>query len=292
MSYSEANETDKIFFINIDEESKSIQVKTNQDCNADVLAEGHFAFDEPGHALLTTFEYVNILPDDHQQLSRFLSTVTLHLGRLFKSLVCLRLPITFDNRIDLTKVDYKNISNCMSVKNDNLKYYPDQNIQTKQQEYDLIVDQQLILDYAEPVFNILKREAYWCATLTVDEMRKRINSSALVAMILDKVHNRPCGFGRLFLLKTNSQLFGYLSDVAIDSFYQSKGLGTILINYFVGTFLKQHSQLKPSAYTLFLQYAYKGSGAIAAPKIYRRVGLEDLVDLGNRIAIFANKDFR
>ncbi|CAF2986596.1 unnamed protein product [Rotaria sp. Silwood2] len=282
-----------MFRVDINDELKLIQVKTNEESKEEILAEGYFIFDEPGHAVLVIFEYINILPEDYCKLGQLLSTFILHLGQHFKSLICLRLPVTFDNRIDFNKLEFKsNISNFMAVKNDNLKHYADRNIESQQDQYVLITDKQLILGFAESLYNILKQEAYWCATLTLEEMKNRINSSAHIAMILDKTYNQPCGYGRLFLLKTNTQLFGYMSDVAINSSHQSKGLGSILINHFVGTFLKKYSELENINGTLCLLCADKGNGAISAPKIYRKAGFEYLNDLGNRIAIFSNRDFR
>lgn len=276
-----------MFVIDINQQISTIQVKTNDENNSSIVAEGNLAFDRPDSTLLIIFNNVKISPDNNQQLDQFLSTVFSYVGELYKSLVCLRLPAIFDNRIDLDKLEFKNkISQLMAVTMDHLKYYPENNSQDKQEQYELIIDKQLILNYAEQLTKMLNKEAFWLAKSSLQEIKNRINSATNNAMILDKINNLPCGFGRLFKLTTNDEIFGYLSDIAVDSIHQSKCLGRIIVNYLVGTFVNQDVKQQGINGTLCLQCASEGSGALSAPKLYKRSGFEFINDIGNRIAIF------
>ncbi|CAF0722567.1 unnamed protein product [Rotaria sp. Silwood1] len=279
-----------MFFVDLNEQLSLIQVKTNDGTNSTIVAEGNFAFDKPDRTVLIIFKYVTITSDNHQQLDQFLSIVISYVGKLFKSLICLRLPTIFDNRIDIDKLEYKNKNlHFMSVTFKDLKYYPDSDMKNKQEQYELITDKQLILNYAEPLVKMMNREGFWCTQWNCTDMQNRINSATYNAMILDKINKHPCGFGRLFLLTMNNEIFGYLSDIVVDSSHQSKGLGRLIVNYLVGMSVNQNDKQQTVHGTLCLKCAYKGSGAISAPKLYQRSGFEFITDIGNRIAIFANE---
>ncbi|CAF2309529.1 unnamed protein product [Rotaria sp. Silwood2] len=281
-----------MFIVDLNKQSNLIQVKTNNENNSTIVAEGNFAFDEPDLTVLIIFKYVIITPDNHQQLDQFLSIVMSYVGKLFKSLICIRLPNMFDNRIDIHKFKFNNnILHFMSVKIEDLKYYSDNDIQNNQEQYELITDKQLILNYAEQLLKIMNREGFWCTKWNLIEMENRINSATYNAMVLDKINNYPCGFGRLFLLTIDDQIFGYLSDILVDSSHQSKGLGRLIINHLIGMSVKQNDNHQNVHCTLCLQCAYKGSGAVSAPKLYKRSGFEYIADIGNRIAIFADEKY-
>lgn len=110
-------------------------------------------------------------------------------------------------------------------------------------------------------------------------------------MILDKGNNVPCGFGRLVLLTTDYGIFDYISDITIASSYQSTGLGTVLVNCLVGIYISQHKEQRNMNGTLCLQCANIGSGALSAPKLYKKYGFEYVNDIGNRVAIFATREY-
>ncbi|CAF2127378.1 unnamed protein product [Rotaria magnacalcarata] len=278
--------------VNLNEQAKIIQVKCNDEMNSNIVAEGAYAVDRPDLTVLVTFKHVAIAPDNHEQLGQLLSLVISTLGELYKSLVCLRLPTVFDNQIDIDKLEVKNkISWFMSVKNDNVKFYPDNHLKPEQEQYELITDKQLILNHSETLVTMMIREGFWCRPWDLEEMKNRINSATDIAMILDKINSSPCGFGRLFTLKTNDKIFGYASDIVVDSSHQSKGFGRIIINYLVGKSVNNNEKQQNHDVTLCLQCANEGTGAVSAPKLYSRSGFEYIGDIGNRIAIFANNEY-
>jgi ribosomal protein S18 acetylase RimI-like enzyme len=280
-----------MFIVDLNQQTNTIQVKTNDETNPTVVAQGNFAVDVPDCTALVYFNHVKIEADNHQELGQLISIVVSHVGQLYKSLICIRLPSIFDGRIDFDKIEFKNtIPEFMSVTFKDLKYYPENNLQDKQEEYELITEKELIFNYAEGIKTMMNREAFWAKKWNLNETQNRINSATNIAMILDKKTNIPCGFGRLFLLRTNEDIFGYLSDIGIDSSHQSKGLGRILFNYLVGICASQDVKQKWINGTLCLQCAFEGSGAISAPKLYRRSGFECVNQIGNRIAIFSNRD--
>lgn len=280
-----------MFTVDLNEETNAIQVKTDKEGNSTTIAVGTFAVDEPDHMTLILFKHIQIAPNDHQELDQFLSTVISYVGKFYKSAICLRLPSVFDNRIDLDKLELKNkLPMLMSVTLDYVKYYPENNLLDKQGQYELITNKEPMLNHAEELLKLMHKNAFWSNKWDLQEMRDRINSGTNNAMILDKINNVPCGFGRLFLLTTNDEIFGYLSDIAIDTSHQSKGLGRVIVNNLVGISVSQEMKQRGINGTLCLQCADEGSGAVSAPKLYNRSGFEFVNELGNRITIFGNKD--
>jgi GNAT superfamily N-acetyltransferase len=280
-----------MFIVDLNEQTNTIQVKTNDETHSTIIAQGNFAVDVPDCTVLVNLNHVKITPDNHQELDQLLSIIVSHVAKLYKSLICIRLPAIFDGRIDLDKLEFKNkIPQFMSVTIDHLKYYPENNLQDKQEEYELITDKELILNYAEDIRKLMNREGFWAEKWNLKETQNRIHSATNNAMILHKKTNIPCGFARLFLLRTNEEIFGYFSDVAIDSSHQSKGLGRVLFNYLVGICVSQDIKQKGISGTFCLQCADQGSGALSAAKLYGKSGFEHVNDIGNRIAIFANTD--
>jgi len=274
--------------VDLNEQTNVIQVKTIDENNSTIIAEGYYSIDVPDHTTLIIFNRIKITPDNHQQIDEFLSVVISYIGNLYKTLIIVRFPAVFDNRIEYDKLEFKNeIPDVMSVTMDHVKYYSDNNLQERQEQYELITDRELILNYAEQLLILMNREAFWSTEWDLKEMCDRINSATNNVMILDKINNRPCGFGRLFLLKTNDEKLGYLSDIAVDSSHQSKGLGRIIANYLVGAFSTQDIKERDVNGTLCLRCAKQGSGALSATKLYKRSGFEFINDIGNRITVFA-----
>lgn len=279
-----------MFLVSLDEQTNSIQVKTNDETNPTIVAEGNFAYDGPDFTLLILFKKITIAPDNHQQLSELLSTVVKTTGTKFASLILVRLPKAFDNQIDLDKLEFKNkCSILMSVANDDLKYHPDTDLKDQQGEYELITDRQLISTYVDKLFPMMVKDGFWCENWKLEDMKGRINSGTHTVMILDKIKNVPCGFGRSFTLTTADEIFGYFSHILVDRSYQSKGLGRIIVNTLVGMSVnKDDKNQQQTDVTLCLQCADRGSGAISAPKLYRRSGFQHFTDIGSRIAIFSD----
>jgi ribosomal protein S18 acetylase RimI-like enzyme len=283
-----ANRRKDMFAVELNETKSSIQIKNN----ATIIGEGNFCISERDHYLFIIINYLTIVPDDTQQLEIFLVSVSSYMGKLYKSCIFLRLPSIFDNQIDFDKLGYKNqISNLMSVTMKNLKYSSENDLQDKHEQYELITDKQLILNYAEQLLKMMNRDAYWSTKWNLKDLCDRINPSTYSAMILDKTNNQPCGFGRFLLVPTNDEILGYLCDITVDSSHQSKGLGRIIVNCLIGFFVSQDVNRQGANSTLCLECAIKGSGAISASKLYKRSGFEFVNDIGNRIAIFGNNEY-
>ncbi|UJR17581.1 hypothetical protein I4U23_004477 [Adineta vaga] len=279
-----------MFVISLNEDRTKIQVKTNDDQESILIAEGDIAADIPDHTVLIIFNQITIPSDNYQQIDQFLSAVFTYIESLYDSLICIRFPKTFDNQIPFDKLQYRNvIPDFMTVTMDHMKYYPENNLQDRQEQYELITDRERIFSYAEQVRVLMNREAFWSKKWDFQEMCNRINSATNNAMVLDKINNCPCAFGRLFLVKSKDDIFGYLSDIAVDSTHQSKGLGRIIVNYLVGIVSNLPDQQLNYHSTLCLKCAKEGSGAISAKKLYQKSGFQFLNDLGNRIAIFPKK---
>lgn len=269
--------------VNLNEETQTIEVQ-----NSNIIARGHFAVDRASRTGLILFHHIQITPDNHQELNEFLFQTVAHVGQAYKSLVCIRLPAIFDGRIDLEQLKFENtLLPLMAVTLDHLIYHPDKNLS---EDYELVSKKDLILDSAEQILLMMQREAFWAKDWSLEHIKNRIQSATHVVMLVDRVKNIPCGFGQIFLLKTNEEFFGYLSDILIDSLHQSKGLGSILVNDLVSICVIQEMKQKGVTGTLCLQYADRGSGAISAPKLYRKFGFEDAKEIDNRIAIFARRD--
>ena len=274
--------------INLNEDTRVIEVQSNDQTNSTIIARGHFAVDKPGRTTLIIFNIIQITPDNHQKLNQLLSQTAAHVGLTYRSLVCIRLPAIFDGRFDFEQLKCQNnLSPMMSVTLDHLKYYPEKKLS---EDYELVTEKDAILNSTEQILPMMHRDAFWAKDWNFQGIKDRTQSATHVVMITDRVKNTPCGFGRISLLKTNDEFLGYLSDIAIDSAHQSKGLGSILVNELVSICVSQEVKQKGMTGTLCLQYAIRGSGAISAPKLYRKFGFADMEKLENRIAIFANAD--
>ncbi|UJR26113.1 hypothetical protein I4U23_007459 [Adineta vaga] len=279
-----------MFAISLNEDKTKIQVNTNDEQNSISIAEGDIAVDIPHRNVMIIFNHITIPFDDYQQIDQFLSAVHSYINNLYDSLICIRFPEIFDNQIPFDKLQYhNNIADFMIVTMNHLKYYPENNLQDRQDQYELVTDRERIFNYAKQLHILMMRVAFWSKTWDFQEMCDRINSATNNAVILDKINNSPCAFGRLFLIKSKDETFGYISDIAVDSTHQSKGLGKCMVNYFVGIVSNSTIPLLNFRCTLCLQCAKEGSGSISAKKLYQRSGFQFLNDLDNRVAIFPIK---
>ena len=117
-------------------------------------------------------------------------------------------------------------------------------------------------------------------------LKKRVDTATRVVMVLDKVNDVPCGFGRLFMMTTGSGLkdtMGYVDDIVVESLHQSQGLGWTINNYLMGIKKEEING------TLCLICALEGSGSISAPKIYKKLGFEFINKFNQSMAIFIDE---
>lgn len=275
-----------MFTVDLNEETRLIEVKSNDPTSSNVIARGNFVVDKPDRTVLVQFNNIQIIPDNHQKLNQFLAEIIAHIGSTYTPFLCIRFPAIFDGRIDFDQIkDENKVPDFMSVILDHLKCYPENN---PPEDYELVTNKELILNHAEQIMLMMHRVAFWAEKWTIEQTKDRINSATKVALILDRVKNLPCGFGRLLLLQTNEEIFGYLSDIAVDDAHQSKGLGGVIMNDLVSICVSQDIKQKGITGTLSLRCADQGSGAISAGKLYRKFGFEHVKEIDNRIAIFAN----
>lgn len=277
-----------MFTIHLNEETQVIEVRRNDPSNSNPIARGNFAVDKPDRTVLVQFNHIQMIPDNHQEVNQFLTEVTAHIGSIYTYLLCIRFPAIFDGRIDFDQIKNENkISDFMTLTLDHLNCYPENR---PSEDYELVTDKEVILNQAEQITDMMHRTAFWAEKWTVDETKDRIKSATKAVLIVDRVKNLPCGFGRIFLVLTPQEIFGYLSDIAIDGAHQSKGLGGLVINDLVNICISQDIKQKGITGTLCLRCADQGSGAISAGKLYRKFGFEHVKDIDNRIAIFTNKE--
>ena len=285
-----ASKAKNTLLVNLDEETRSIQVKTSDEDNPQTIAVGNFAVDAPDRTALIAFDGVSVRADDYEQLDQLLSTVFSHVGQLYKGLVCIRLPRSFDQQLDPEKLQFRtDVSTVMVAAMDHLTYEPTQPLLG---QYELILDRQTMQSHAPSIQRLMTSNAFWASHWQLEETRQRIVSGTGVAMVLDTSTNVPCAFGRVFMLSSaNHERLGYLTDIVVDQPHQSKGLGRVILNYLLQTSVQYDSQSHATGGTLCLQCADQGSGAIPAPKLYSRAGFECPSATGNRTAMFASKQY-
>ena len=276
--------------VDCNDQTKCIQVHTADEQQSMLVADGKFAWDQPDRTVLVAFHHLAIGADQPTQLNEFLSTVLSHVSKTYKSLVGVRLPTTFDRRIDFEQLQFKNnIAIFMVMTMDQARSEPNLVLE---EPYELITDRNRILNYAEQLMRMMNETGFWSTKWKLEEMRDRIHSAKSNVMILDKTDDTPCGFGRLFVLTMpNKETFGYLSDIGVRASHQSKGLGRVIVNSLIDAFRACDRTSDHPHGTLWLQCADRGCGVVSAPKLYRRAGFELFEDLGNRIAAFASNEY-
>ena len=77
--------------------------------------------------------------------------------------------------------------------------------------------------------------AFWCRGISIDEVKKGSENSALVVGVFLGSNNQ-IGYARVISDKTR---FAYILDVYIDLNYRKKGIGQKMINYIL-----EHEELK------------------------------------------------
>lgn len=279
--------------VEINEENSSIRLKQNY---STIVAEGRFAIDSPDHMVLVRIIDTIIETDDVEQIGNLISTVHDYFGKTYNARVVVRFPPAFDNKIDTNNPKLKNsVSTFMAVNAYDLKYDNDDFIQYDREQYALITDKQAIVVYAKQIMILMTTEAFWAKDWDEEEAYNRILSATAVIMIMDKINKVPVGFGRMFMMRYNNnnkeETFGYLSDVAVNIQHQSKGLGRVIVNYFVSVYIAQDISQRSTNGSLSLICGNKGSGAISAPRLYQRLGFQHLDNIGNRIAIFPSEKY-
>lgn len=81
----------------------------------------------------------------------------------------------------------------------------------------------------------LLKHAYWCKDISIEEIKKGANNSALVVAAYDK-NNDIVGYLRVISDKTR---FAYILDVYVDIKHRNKGIATAMIK-----FALHHPELK------------------------------------------------
>ena len=279
-----------MFTVEYNEQTKCVRVLTVDEQQPVLVAEGKFDWDQPDRTFLAVFHSLTISADQPTQLSAFLSAVLSDMGKTYRSLVVLRLPAVFDQHIDFDQLQFQNnVRTWMGVR---MKDVRTNSTPVLEDSYELITDKQRALPYAEPLVQLMNKTAFWADKWNLPEMQDRIQSASAFLMILDKTDDIPCGFGRLFLLKMpDGEILGYLSDIAVRESHQSKGFGRIIVNYLIDACGPGDQTSNRPHGTLWLKHADQGSGAVSAPKLYRRSGFQLFNELGNRIAAFATNEF-
>lgn len=280
-----------MFTVEYNDQIKCVRVLTVDEQQQSVLvAEGKFDWDQSDRTFLAVFHSLTIGADQPTQLNAFLSAVLSHMGKTYRSLVAVRLPAVFDQHIDFDQLQFQNnVLTWMGVTMKDIRSNP---TSVLEDSYELITDKHRALPYAEPLVQMMNKTGFWSDKWKLQEMKDRIHSASAFIMILDKTEDMPCGFGRLYLLKMpDGELFGYLSDIAVKESHQSKGLGRVIVKSLIDACgLDEETSTRPHG-TLWLQHANQGSGAVSAPKLYRRSGFQLYNELGNRIAVFARNEF-
>ena len=282
---------ENMLLIELSEETHSIQVRTSEDDNPRTVAIGNFAVDAIDRCALVVFDSVDIRVDDYQLLDQLLSVVVSHVGQLYKALVFIRLPASFDQNIDLEKLQFRtDLPTAMVAAMEHSNVDSNELLQGLQSQYELIHDRQVIFDRAESILQLMKSNAYWTEHWSLKEMRRRILSATVATMVLDRVADVPCAFGRMIILSTDNQnRLSYLSDITVDQRHQSKGLGRMIVNFFFDASVEHDASTQFINGTLCLYCSDQGSGAVSATKLYTRSGFQFLSATGNEIAMFASQ---
>ena len=171
----------------------------------------------------------------------------------------------------------------MAVQIADVRYDDDDISLCEQEKYIFITNKQVILEYSQQIAEMLDANAYWVDNLNREDISNRIESAKRVIMVLDKANDMPCGFGRLFMMTTNcepNESMGYVDDIVVDSQHHRKGLGWTINNYLMG--IKKEGING----TLCLMCVNEGTGAISAPRLYKKAGFEFVPDIHNRYCTF------
>ena len=277
-----------MFNVDVNDENGSIQIKEN---DSTTVAEGRFVVDRADPMVLVRIIQTTISADDHQQLHNLISGIHDHFGKIYKGGIIVRLPPTFDNKIDKNTPELKNdVSEFLLVTMSDLKYDDDNVIQYDREQYALVTEKQEIIVYARQIMMFMNVEAYWATHWDEQKVHDRILSASAVSMIFDKANKVPVGIGRMFKMGNNNdnenETLGYISDIVVHIQHRGKGLGKVIVNDLIGAYIGRDVIQRPANGLFCLVTADRGSGAISAPKLYRSLGFEHLDKIVNRIAIF------
>ena len=252
-----------------------------------VVANGKFAVDTANRAILVVITHTTISSNDTCLLGRFISDVMSSIGKHFSAFVFLRLPM-FDGQLNADELKLENKpSTTMAAEIADVRYDDDGTIQYDHEKYTFITDKQVILKYSSQLTQMLNKNAYWVGHLNSDHINDRVQLAKRVVMVLDKANDVPCGFGRLFMMTKDgeaSDIMGYLDDIVVENQHHNKRLGSVINNYLMGI------KTEGVNGTLCLVCVNEGTGAISAPRIYKKAGFELISDICNRIALFVNEE--
>lgn len=282
-----------MFEVKLNEQNRLIQVKQVDDGNneSSVIAEGCFIVDPAGHIALIIITHIKILVND-PQLDGFITSILSHVGKTYCVAVFLRLSM-FDGQIDMDKLQFKNIhNNIMVVTMAHVKHDNDL-VHFDQEHYELITDKQILLDHSQRLTTMINENKFAHKEWDCRETRDRINTASHVAMIVDKTKNVPCGIGRSLVITStidSDERLAYLSTIRIDSRHQRKGLGSVIFNYLVKASINEDHKWHTNG-LLCLICGTEGVGAVAGPKLYKKQGFEFISEVGNRVALFYDKQY-
>jgi ribosomal protein S18 acetylase RimI-like enzyme len=277
--------------INIDKDNGFFHIQKSNGSNSITICQGYFSCDQPDSTTLIIITQIAIVPQDHDQLYDILSYISKIFIESYTNKVFLRLPSTFDGQIEVHVLDFnEKVPSLMTLNRIDLKFVDNDLVPYNREKYALVIDKRIALDYSEDLLTLMNVEAYWANNWTSTQMRNRIESASAIAVILDRTTGLACGFGRLFVVKENGDVeistFGYLSDICVHSDYQRQGLGRVIANSLIGAYLSSTINSKETDASLALLCTNRGSGAIAAPQLYRKFGFQFINQIRNAVAVF------
>lgn len=115
----------------------------------------------------------------------------------------------------------------------------------------------------DQITTLLKNNAYWAKEID-DHYTRYITTHSECVIAIDSQH-KIIGLSRFI----SNQHIAYVADTVVDAAWQGKQIGTALMQY-----LCQLIDAKKHALSLLIS-AKKGSGGVAAPKLYTHMGFKD-----------------
>ncbi|CAF1332461.1 unnamed protein product [Didymodactylos carnosus] len=209
-----------------------------------VILTGFYAVDIPDRTLLVTFQQVE--GTDAFDIHKILETISINLAKIYNC-----------------KIFY---------------YFPKNTFALENKHLDLMVLNKMDIKYFDEKQYDLN--AFWLKKCDENEMINRIESSTLTCMILDNIKNVPVAFGRLF---TQMGYLTYISDILTAEEYQSKGLGSSIVNCLLKAVMNDTENKHG---LICLLCADKGAGKISAPKLYCKFGFKFLKDDDKKSSLF------
>ena len=276
-----------MFLLTINEDSNSFIVYEQSE-NSEPIAHGFFSHYQYEKTILAKIISIVVPSEEAQQwLYNLVEHISDFLTEKYSACLFLRLPSTCDRYVDMALLNFNTKwPSLMAAHCQNLTSMNDDAVSYDHERYELVTENTVIHQRIEELWKIMVEVAFWVKQLTVEQLIGRVNASKKTVIVLDRQTQEVCGLGRLIILedshkKSNSSL-GYLGDICVPMKYQGRGLGQAIVNTLVTEYLRSINNDS----SMCLICADQGSGAVPAPKLYRRFGLEYVEKLKNDIAIF------